>query len=114
VASLESIFLLVTIGIVSLFVGTFSIISGFGGGVYLVPILTVFFHMPLKTVIGTILLVLVLPSSVGAIGAWRRHEINFKLAFLFETPTAIGAVIGATFTALVPDFFLKAGKRRRE
>ncbi|MHA1451203.1 MAG: sulfite exporter TauE/SafE family protein [Candidatus Hodarchaeales archaeon] len=101
--------ILLPIGIISLVIGSLSIIAGFGGGVFLVPVLTVFFGISLKTVIGTVLLSLVFPAAIGSIGAWKRGEIDFRLAIMFEIPTIIGSIIGATITSseIIPEFLLK-------
>ena len=93
----------ILISLVSIIVASISIVGGLGGGVILVPLLVSVFGVPLKVVIGSVLISLVVPASIGAWGAWRRHELDFKLALLFETPTAIGAYFGARITTSLPD-----------
>ncbi len=99
--------LILTIGILAFVVAIFSIIAGFGGGVFLVPLLPVLFGLPVKTVIGAVLISLTVPALIGAFGAWRRKEIDFKLGILFEIPTMTGAYIGALVTTALPDYIIK-------
>ncbi len=97
----------ILIVLVAFIISTISIIAGLGGGVLLIPILTVFFGLPLKTTIGTVLISLFFPALIGAIGAWRNGNVDFKLGLLFEVPTATGAVFGAKTVHSIPELYIK-------
>lgn len=96
------------IALLAIGISTISIIAGLGGGVLLIPILTIFFDIPIKTVVGTVLLSLVAPATIGTIGAWRRGNIDFKLGLLFELPTATGAYFGAKIVYSVPEWIIES------
>ena len=83
--------LLVVVGIVA---GTLSPIAGVGGGVVIVPALHYFFHVDLKTAIGTSLAVIV-PTAI--VGVWRRpaEQIDWKVGAIVAAGAIGGAWLGA-------------------
>ncbi|MCY3413130.1 MAG: sulfite exporter TauE/SafE family protein [Candidatus Heimdallarchaeota archaeon] len=91
------------VALISILVSSVSIIGGLGGGILLIPILTIGFGFPLKIVIGSVLISLSIPASIGAFGAWRRDELDLRLAILFEIPTIIGAYFGARYSVSASD-----------
>jgi len=92
--------------IIAIFVGALGILAGFAGGVLLVPILVVFFHKPLALVIGSVALSLILPSITATFQAYKKGEVLFLFALVFEIPTSIGAEIGAHLTVKLPELVL--------
>ena len=99
--------LLFVICLLSLVIAVLGILAGFGGGIILVPFLTLFFNLPLKLVIGSVIISLWVPAFIGAFGAWRRNEVDFKLGLLFEVPTSLGAIIGAKVTTILPEVIIR-------
>ncbi|MCG3225825.1 MAG: sulfite exporter TauE/SafE family protein [Candidatus Heimdallarchaeota archaeon] len=98
--------ILAIIAIVALVVGIVSVIAGFGGGVFLVPFIFVLFDYEFSIIVGSTLLAVIVFSIVGVLGAWRRKEIDYKLAIIFAIPASIGALIGALFSDRVPELAL--------
>ncbi len=98
---------LLLIILLSFIIGISSILAGFGGGILLVPLITLFFDIPLNIIIGSVIISLWVPASIGAFAAWRRHEVDFRLGLLFETPTAIGAYFGATLVNIIPHYVIQ-------
>jgi len=88
-------------------VGTIGVIAGFGGGVFIVPVLIIIFEIPIEEAVANSLVALFLPSIVATYRNSRQKEVNFKLGLLFEIPTAIGAFIGANLTAILPSHLLQ-------
>ncbi len=84
------------IGIIAFVISIVGNISGFSGGVFLVPFLILFFYPGAEEiVIVSVILSLILPVLVGTIGAWRRKEVDWKLGLIFVVPSTIGAILGA-------------------
>ena len=91
--------------ILSIGIGIVGVVGGFGGGVFLFPIL-ILAGFPIEIAAANSLISLFLPSVLATIHNHRRNEINYKLGIGFEIPTALGAIIGANLTLLLPPTFL--------
>ncbi len=88
-------------------IGVIGVIGGFGGGVFIVPILILVFVYPIEEAVANSLVALFLPSILATFRNYRRKEVNFKLGLIFEIPTAIGAFIGANLTVILPSDLFK-------
>ncbi|MCG3221476.1 MAG: sulfite exporter TauE/SafE family protein [Candidatus Heimdallarchaeota archaeon] len=98
--------ILAIIAIVAFLVGIVSVIAGFGGGVFLVPFIFVLFDYEFNIIVGSTLLAVIVFSIVGVLGAWRRKEIDYKLAIIFAIPASIGALVGSLVSDRVPELAL--------
>ena len=93
--------LLVSISIVISSIGT---LVGFGGGVFMVPILVIVFGVPINVAVGSVIIAL-LPSSIISSYFNRKHgTIDYLSGIILEVPTVIGTVLGSLLTAVVPIF----------
>jgi uncharacterized membrane protein YfcA len=97
---------LVLIGVVALFVAILGNIAGFGGGVFLVPLLILVFDVEGAIAVTSVLIAMIIPELIGTLGAWRRNEVDFKLGIVFGVPSAIGAFVGALSLAQIPDIVI--------
>ena len=70
---------------------------GLGGGVFLVPILTLFFGIDPKFAVGASAVVVVTNSVVGSTNHLRIRFTNPRLAMLLQVATATGAIAGALY-----------------
>lgn len=70
---------------------------GLGGGVFLVPILTLFFGIDPKFAVGASAVVVVTNSVVGSTNHLRIRFTNPRLAMLLQIATAAGAIAGALY-----------------
>ncbi|MBA2753978.1 MAG: sulfite exporter TauE/SafE family protein [Chloroflexia bacterium] len=68
---------------------------GLGGGVFLVPIFTLFFAIDQKLAIGASAVAVVTNSIVGSTVHLRSRFTNLRLAMLLQVTTALGASAGA-------------------
>lgn len=98
--------ILAIIAIVAFMVGIIGVIAGFGGGVFLVPFIFVLFDYEFNIIVGSTLLAVIVFSIVGVLGAWRRKEIDYKLAIIFAIPASIGVLIGSLVSDRVPELAL--------
>jgi uncharacterized membrane protein YfcA len=95
---LELVLLLLLLSVMAGFVGA---IFGIGGGVLLVPALTLALGIPVRAAIG-VSLVSVVATSAGASAAFVRDGwTNLRVAMALEVATASGALIGAALAGIV-------------
>ena len=77
-------------------------LTGLGGGVIIIPLLTLVFHVDIRYAIGAALLASIATSS-GAASAYVKEGItNIRLGMFLEIATTIGAVIGAFIAIYMP------------
>jgi hypothetical protein len=83
--------------------GLFGSLLGLGGGILIVPLLTLGFKLPLLTAVG-VSLVCVIVTSGAASGVYlERRVANLRLGMTLELFTAIGALGGAMVAFLIPE-----------
>jgi uncharacterized membrane protein YfcA len=70
---------------------------GLGGGVFLVPILTLFFGIDPKLAVGASAIVVVTNSVVGSTNHLKSRFTNLRLAMLLQVSMALGAIAGALY-----------------
>lgn len=82
--------------------GLLGSLTGLGGGVVIVPLLTLVFGMDIRYAIGTSL-VSVIATSSGAAAAYVREGFsNIRIGMFLEIATAAGALCGAFIATRVP------------
>jgi uncharacterized membrane protein YfcA len=82
-------------------------IVGFGGGVFMVPLLTLVFHFPIQIAIGCVILALFPSALISTIHNYHRGLIDFLVGILLEIPTMGGTVLGAWLTSYLPAWQLE-------
>ena len=83
--------------------GVFGALLGLGGGVLMVPLLTLGFGLPLRESIGTSLVCVIVTSSSAASVYLRRNVANLRLGMTLELFTALGAMAGGLIAFALPD-----------
>ena len=99
---------IVLIAIAAGFVGA---VSGMGGGIIIIPLLTAF-GVDIKEAIAASALTLIAISNSATPGYVRRHIPNFNVSAFLEVFAVIGAFLGAVITVIVGRralFFLCGG-----
>jgi uncharacterized protein len=86
----------------SLLAGFLGALTGLGGGVVLVPLLTIFFHVDLRYAIGASLVSVIATSSGSAAAYVKEGFSNIRIGMFLEIATTLGALLGAYLTAKVP------------
>src|ERR1700749_5110509 len=85
----------------SIIAGLLGALTGLGGGVVVVPVLALLFHVDLRYAIGASL-VSVIATSSGAAAAYVREGFsNIRIGMFLEIATTLGALVGAYLTAVV-------------
>ncbi len=86
---------------VSFAAGLFGSLLGLGGGLIVVPALTLGFGLEIRYAIGASMVCLIATSS-GAAAAYVRDRLtNIRVAMFLETGTATGALVGALAAGFV-------------
>ncbi|HWH61435.1 MAG TPA: sulfite exporter TauE/SafE family protein [Terriglobales bacterium] len=86
----------------SLAAGFLGALTGLGGGVVLVPLLTIFFKVDLHYAIGASLVSVIATSSGSAAAYVKEGFSNIRIGMFLEIATTFGALLGAFLTAHVP------------
>jgi hypothetical protein len=86
----------------SLAAGFLGALTGLGGGVVLVPLLTIFFKVDLHYAIGASLVSVIATSSGSASAYVKEGFSNIRIGMFLEIATTLGAILGALLTAHVP------------
>jgi uncharacterized protein len=98
--SLPTLTLLVAAG--SFLAGLLGSLTGLGGGVIIVPLLTLVFHVDIRYAIGASL-VSVIATSSGAAAAYLKEGFsNIRVGMFLEVATTIGALCGAFLATRIP------------
>jgi uncharacterized membrane protein YfcA len=90
----------VLVGLGSFLAGFLGALTGLGGGVVVVPMLALIFHVDLRYAIGASLVSVIATSSGAAAAYVREGYSNIRIGMFLETATTIGAIVGA-YVALV-------------
>jgi uncharacterized protein len=91
--------LLVAIG--SFGAGLLGSLTGLGGGIVIVPMLTLLFHVDLRYAIGASLISVIATSSGAAAAYVREGYTNVRIGMLLEVATTLGALGGAYLSGVV-------------
>ncbi|MDR7522007.1 MAG: sulfite exporter TauE/SafE family protein [Armatimonadota bacterium] len=89
------------VAVIGVGAGIAGALFGLGGGIFLVPALTLLFHVNIKYAIGASI-VSVIATSSGAAAAYVRDRLtNVRVGMLLEIATVTGALSGAYLTGLL-------------
>ena len=86
--------------------GILGALLGLGGGIFLVPALTLIFGLPIRTTVGTSLVAVIATSAGVAAVAPSGRGADVSLALRLEVATAFGAVAGGLAAGLISPQFL--------
>jgi uncharacterized membrane protein YfcA len=89
--------LIIAIG--SFAAGLLGSLTGLGGGIVVVPMLTLIFHIDLRYAIGASLISVISTSSGAAAAYVREGFTNVRVGILLEVATTLGALVGAAIAA---------------
>ena len=87
--------------------GFIGALSGLGGGVFIVPALLIFAHVPMEVAVGASLISVVATSAGASVAFVRDGWTNLRVAMVLECATVTGAVTGAYLAGIVPTWVLE-------
>jgi len=86
--------------------GFIGALLGIGGGIIIVPALTIMFGVPIKEAIAISIVTVVATSISGGSSYVEQRITNIRLAIFLETSTTIGAFVGAMLVLVVSGNYL--------
>jgi uncharacterized membrane protein YfcA len=86
--------------------GCLGAILGLGGGVVLIPALTLGFGVNIRYAVGASIISVVATSSGAAASYVRDRVTNIRLAIFLEVATTVGAVCGVVISTLIQSQYL--------
>jgi uncharacterized membrane protein YfcA len=96
--------MLMAVGVLA---GMLGALTGLGGGIIVIPILTLFFHVHIYQAMAAGLIATLTTSSGAAAALLKEGYTNLKLGMLLEVGTAVGAIVGAWLVAYLPVHFIE-------
>ena len=81
--------------------GLLGALTGLGGGVVIVPVLALVFHVDLRYAVGASLISVIATSSGAAVSYVREGFSNVRIGMFLEVATTVGAVGGAYLAARI-------------
>jgi uncharacterized protein len=85
----------------SVLAGLLGALTGLGGGVVIVPVLTLIFHVDMRYAIGASLVSVIATSSGSAASYVREGFSNVRIGMFLEVATTLGALFGAYLTTKI-------------
>jgi uncharacterized protein len=79
---------------------------GMAGGIFIVPILTMIFHLDIRTAIGASIVSVIACSCGSASPFLKGGLVNIRLAIVLETATTLGALTGVLLAGVIPTAYL--------
>src|SRR3954467_1324899 len=86
---------------ISAVAGVLGSLLGLGGGIIVVPILTLLLHVDIRYAIGASIVSVIATSSGAAAAYVREHMTSLRVAMLLEIGTTTGALTGAYLAGVV-------------
>jgi len=86
----------------SFFAGLLGSLTGLGGGVVLVPLLTLVFKVDIRYAVGASLVSVIATSSGAAAAYVKEGFTNIRIGMFLEIATTLGALVGAFLASMVP------------
>jgi uncharacterized membrane protein YfcA len=98
--TLDLFALLIALG--SFCAGLLGALTGLGGGIIVVPMLTLLFHVDIRYAIGASLVSVIATSSGAAAAYVREGWTNVRVGIFLEVATTVGALAGAALAGVIP------------
>jgi uncharacterized protein len=90
------------VGVVSVLAGLLGALTGLGGGVVIVPLLTLGFGVDIRYAIGASLVSVIATSSGAAAAYVKEGYSNVRIGMVLEVATTLGALGGAALATHLP------------
>src|SRR3954449_3931450 len=81
--------------VLSVIAGVLGSLLGLGGGIIVIPVLTLLFGIDIRYAIGASIVSVIATSSGAAAAYVRERRANMRVAMVLEMATTTGAITGA-------------------
>lgn len=95
--------------LLGLLIGLITGLLGAGGGFLIIPALVIFLNLPMKTAVGTSLLIIAINSLFGFLFSLKQFEYNWTIILIFTLMSIIGIFVGSKLADKIPGNSLKKG-----
>ncbi|HLG38261.1 MAG TPA: sulfite exporter TauE/SafE family protein [Chitinophagaceae bacterium] len=95
--------------LLGLFIGVVTGLLGAGGGFLIIPSLVLFLKLPMKTAVGTSLLIIAINSLLGFLFSLKQFEYNWTILLVFTVLAIGGIFIGSMLSEKITGSLLKKG-----
>jgi uncharacterized membrane protein YfcA len=85
------------------FIGIIASMTGVGGGIFIVPILTFFYGFVVNSATGTSLTTIIFTATASAVNYAKQKRIYFKTGLVLVITTAPGAYLGAWLATIMEE-----------
>ena len=92
--------------VTSILAGFLGALTGLGGGVVIVPVLTLLFAVDIRFAMGASLVSVIATSSGAAVAYVREGLSNIRIGMFLEVATTLGAIVGAYLTAKISSHWI--------
>lgn len=94
--------------VTSILAGFLGALTGLGGGVVIVPALTLLFGVDIRFAMGASLVSVIATSSGAAVAYVREGLSNIRIGMFLEIATTLGAIFGAYLVARISSHWIAA------
>ena len=94
--------------LISIIGGLVGSLFGLGGGMVIIPAMTLYFGIPLPYAAGASIVSVIATSSGSAVGYLKDRITNIRVAMLLEVATTLGAYFGVWISSYLAPQFLYA------
>ncbi len=94
--------------VLSIFAGILGALVGIGGGIIIVPALTLIFNIPIHYAIAASLVSVIATSIAGARSYVEQQITNVRLGMFLEISTTFGALFGAVLALILHGWVISA------
>ncbi len=98
----------VTSLLVGILVGLISSMLGLGGGILIVPLLTIVFHLPHNQAIATSLMTIAFITALNTFRFWQKKMINFRMVLTIVVFSAFSSMLGGYLATALDERLLLA------
>jgi len=95
--------------ILGILIGFVTGLLGAGGGFLIIPSLVLFLRLPMKTAVGTSLLIIAINSLFGFLFSLKQFEYNWIVLIVFTVLAIAGIFLGGKLAEKIPGSSLKKG-----
>ncbi len=86
--------------------GFFGALLGVGGGIFIVPVMVLGFHLPMKIAVAASIVSVIATSNAGGSSYVDQRITNLRLAMFLEIATTIGALSGAVLALYLNEWIM--------
>ncbi len=88
------------------FAGFFGALLGVGGGIFIVPVMVLVFHLPMKIAVAASIVSVIATSNAGGSSYVDQRITNLRLGMFLEMFTTVGALSGSVLALYLHEWIM--------